>query len=181
MTTEPEPDLVEIERLNEQLKRAATSTSFRYAVLFMDALWTQSRLVPAEDLAIYGYPGRPHERVRIFDGIMSKIGEEVGLSRAAAGAGYGLLTAMQAATTLRRASPKTSSIVLLSYKPTQEQFEEFRSNIGLLSRRITPNKYEEMRTQIADLQARLERLEKHARSVSDTLIKLEDRRMLGGV
>jgi hypothetical protein len=143
-------------------------------------MYLESKLVPAEDLAIFGYPGNQGERVRIFEGVMVRVGEEVGLSRSAVTAGASLLLAMQATTTLRKTTPRVPGVILMSYRPSQEQFEEFRDNTSLLSRRITPNKYEEMRAKIEDLLYRVAELEKKHRAVSEALTRIHDKQMLGG-
>lgn len=165
----------EDQRRRDYILERSTQNNFKYALLLWDELFKKSELISAQDLAVYGYPGQHGEEVRVFTGYFLHLGEEIGLRRAGINAGTAVLTSMEAITVLRRASPKTPTVVILSYRPTTDQFNEFRTNLGAMSRSISPNRYEAMRNRITTLEEKVAALEKFARITTDRLLKLENK------
>jgi hypothetical protein len=131
-----------------------------------DLYLTLAKEEPASTLIDYGYPAKPGETVLVYRGYSTKDAPTLGLLPSTVSHAMRLLKAMNAITLLKTGTKSSPSIYLLNYKPTKEQFMEFRGRSDMLGRRIAPNKYESLindmaslREQMADLQRRMKELE----------------------
>lgn len=138
-----------------------TTSAVRYAGLLANQLFDEAKLTDPRDLVEFGYPvvEDDAEPVRVFRGYLQSAGAAVGLSQHNTGVASRVLHAMRAITTLKPASPKLHSVVMVSYVPTEQQYADFLERSAGLSRNIVPSRMEKVESQIKDLTKRIEELE----------------------
>ncbi len=147
------------------------TVAFRYATLLIDYMWERSNEVLPKDLAEYGYPIENDDPVRLFVGNIRTEATILGISPSGSNEGMQVLNAMRCTTTIRSGGPKTKSIYILSYKPTAEQYQEFRQRQGNLSRRIAPSKFDQLLNDMIEMKAKIKQLEKKLADVELFLIE----------
>lgn len=135
----------------------------RYAKLLINQLYLSSVEEKAIDLVHVGYPydpNNPEELVRIFRGYINNAGLECGLSKSNSRIAIRLLHAMRATTILKTGTPKTPTILLLSYRPDDKQYDEFSDRSEMLGRTLAPTgRLDTIEAELKHLQERVKALE----------------------
>ncbi|HEY9657996.1 MAG TPA: hypothetical protein V6C65_05995 [Allocoleopsis sp.] len=129
----------------------------------MDALNENSYDEQVSGLIELGYDFEkqddPDKTVRIFRGYVQDLGPKVGLARPAVQTGCRILYAMRAATVLKVASPKAPSVILISYTPTEKDYDDFLERSETLGRRIAPTRTDAVFAELKELRNRMAALE----------------------
>lgn len=148
------------EDIKDGLAKIAQTSIFYNAILLYNQMMSVAKLTTVTDLISLGFPLEAGGEVWIYHGYLQDAGAEVGLSRGKAVDATRLLTAMRAITPLKRANRTAGSIIMLSYRPTQDQFNAYKLSLGGMDRRISPSRYDSMKDEIADLRQRVVELER---------------------
>jgi len=119
-----------------------TMRTYNYALLMYDAMLAEAKEEPAGNVAVYGYPAQPNEKVLIFRGTASNIGNGLGYTVSNTQRFMSLLKAMRSVTILKNGGPVHPSVYALHFRPTERQYQEFREHTRQANTYIIPSKYE---------------------------------------
>lgn len=145
--------------------------AFLNAKLLYEEMYNRSNPTNSIELMEFGYPHDSvnPERVRIFTGVLSKIAENIGLTRSQQSQAMLILNGMGCLVKLRHPSGSVPGMYVLNYMPKTEDYEIYRTTNMKIVRRTLPNQKDAILNELVVLREKFAALE-------DRISKLESER-----
>lgn len=142
---------------------------FSHSLDVYEKLESLSKEVPAAELLEYGYPAAIGETVRVYIGHSTKDAQSVGLAPSTAQHCMNTLKAMRCISMLRIGSKIRPSVYILHYKPTVENYIEYKGYEGRLERRVNPNNYDVLVNDIVRINEKIAELQRDRNMATEVM------------
>lgn len=154
--------------------------TFRAALTIYDELSNRAKRLTYVEMLEFGYPVTQGEEYLVFFGNLSAVGASVGLASGSVYNALDLLRQMRCVDQLRKGTIKRESVFLLNYKPTVDQWTEFRNSIIRVDRKVNPDRYDvllnhfrELKDMVIALTERIDHLEDNGDRLTRRVDRLE--------
>jgi hypothetical protein len=147
--------------------------TYNYSVLIYDKMFAGSTEELATSISMYGYPAERDEKIRLYRGSAIKVTDSLGFTKSTGQRCMTLLSGMRCLTLLRPGGHGMDSLYLLHYRPTEEQYNEFKGNVVDTNAKINPSKYQLLLNDIIRLRESYNELAKNYKALDSRLSYLE--------